>query len=221
MLWRHFVVTTAAAWLCAFAADAAVELKANRPPIITGTIPNSSVGADYFFLPDAKDPEGDALTFTLTGAPSWMIFRASDGRIVGRPPEAAVYHNVVLSVRDSAGNTTSLPPATVTITTGPANKARASSPSFASSATTGNARLSWTRPTHNADGTVLTNLAGYRISYDTTPDDLTKTVQVADPSATTYTINGLAPGTYYFAVRAYGSDGRESGISSIVKKVVR
>jgi hypothetical protein len=46
-------------------------------------------------------------------------------------------------------------------------------------------------------------------------------VEVADPSATSYTINGLAPGTYYFAVRAYGSDGRESGISSIVKKVVR
>jgi hypothetical protein len=219
MLWRQFVVTVAAAWLCAFATDAAPS--ANRAPTITGTIGDGSVGADYFFRPEATDPEGDALTFTLTGAPSWMVLRASDGRIVGRPPEAAVYHNIVMSVRDSAGNTTSLPPATVTITAGPANKARASSPSFASSAATGNARLSWARPTHNADGTLLTNLAGYRISYGTTPDALTKTVQVADPSATSYTINGLSPGTYYFAVRAYGSDGRESGISSIVKKEVR
>ena len=120
MLWRHLVVTAAAAWLCVSAAADAAESKANRAPIVTGTIPNSSVGADYFFRPEAKDPEGDALTFILTGAPTWMVFRASDGRIVGRPPEAAVYHNIVLSVRDSAGNTTSLPPATVTITTGPA-----------------------------------------------------------------------------------------------------
>jgi hypothetical protein len=212
MLWRHLVVTAAAAVLCVFAADAAV---ANRAPTITGTMGNSSVGADYFFRPEAKDPEGDALTFTLTGAPSWMVFRASDGRIVGRPPVAAVYSNIVMSVRDSAGNTTSLPPATVTIT-GPANAAR-----VPSSAAKGKARLSWKRPTHNADGTPLTNLAGYRISYGTAPDALTRTVEVADPNATSYTISDLPPGPYYFTLRSYRSDGNESMSSDVATIMVK
>lgn len=217
MLWRYLLVTAAAVWLL----NAETAQSANGAPTLTGTLPDSSVGADYFFLPEAKDPEGDALQFTLSGAPSWMIFRESDGRIVGRPPEEGVYPNIVLSVRDRAGNVTSLPPATVTITaTGkrPASKAPARA---TSSAATGDAKLSWARPTHNVDGTVLTNLAGYRICYGTTPDTMTKTVEVTDPNVTSYTVKGLFPGTYFFAVRAYGKDGRESGISSIAKKVVK
>jgi hypothetical protein len=213
MLWRQFILT-AAVGLCAFAADAATP-STNRPPTISGTIGNGTVGKDYYFLPVAKDPDGDALTFTLTGAPSWMKFRESDGRIVGSPPAAAIYPNIVLSVRDSAGNTVSLPPATVTITD-PANPTPAKSV-----AGKGKLRLSWQRPTHNADGSVLKNLAGYRISYGTAPDALTRTAEVADPNATSYTIEGLTPGPYYFAIRSYRSDGSESENSNIATKTVK
>jgi hypothetical protein len=82
------------------------------------------------------------------------------------------------------------------------------------------ATLTWTPPTLNVDGTALTNLAGYRISYGASATALTQTVQVAVPGATAYTIGNLAPGTYYFTVRAYTSNGTESAQSNVASKVV-
>lgn len=84
---------------------------------------------------------------------------------------------------------------------------------------TGTATLSWTPPTQNTDGSALTNLAGYRISYGTSATALAQTIQVG-PSVSTYVVPGLMPGTYYFAVRAYTSGGTESVNSNVVSKVV-
>lgn len=85
---------------------------------------------------------------------------------------------------------------------------------------TGTAALRWTPPTQNTDGSTLTNLAGYRISYGSSPTALTNTIQVANPGLSSYSVSNLAPGTYYFAVRAYTSGGTESSSSSVVSKVV-
>lgn len=90
-----------------------------------------------------------------------------------------------------------------------------------SSPAVGTASLSWTPPTTNTNGSSLSNLAGYRISYGTSPDALPHTVQVANPSVTNYTIGNLAPGTWYFAVRAYTSGGNESAPSNVVSKTHR
>lgn len=84
----------------------------------------------------------------------------------------------------------------------------------------GSATLSWTPPTQNLDGTALTNLAGYRISYGASAAALIQTVQVAVPGATAYTISALAPGTYYFTVRAYTSNGTESSQSNVASRVI-
>jgi hypothetical protein len=44
---------------------------------------------------------------------------------------------------------------------------------------------------------------------------------VVDAGMTTsYTISGLAPGTYYFAVRAYDASGNESGYSNEASKTI-
>lgn len=83
------------------------------------------------------------------------------------------------------------------------------------------ATLSWTPPTGNTNGTSLTNLAGYRIHYGASATALTSTIQVANPGATSYRVTNLAPGTYYFAVRAYTSAGTESANSNVVSKVVQ
>lgn len=80
--------------------------------------------------------------------------------------------------------------------------------------------LRWAPPTQNTDGTALTNLAGYRISYGTSPTALVQTIQVASAGASTYTISNLAPGAYYFAVRAYTADGTESRPSNVLSKTV-
>jgi hypothetical protein len=79
--------------------------------------------------------------------------------------------------------------------------------------------LSWTPPATNTDGSALTNLAGYRISYGTTTA-LAQTIQVP-ATVRAYSISSLAPGTYYFAVRAYTTAGTESALSSMVTKVVQ
>lgn len=84
----------------------------------------------------------------------------------------------------------------------------------------GEATVNWTPPTSNTDGSALTNLAGYRVSYGTSPTALVSTVQVANPGLSSYTVSNLEPGTYYFAVRAYTSGGTESANSNVVSKVV-
>jgi hypothetical protein len=84
---------------------------------------------------------------------------------------------------------------------------------------TGTAVLSWTPPTQNTDNSTLTNLAGYRISYGKSATALTSTVQVAN--VRTHTIGGLPAGTYFFAVRAFTTNGSESANSNVVTKIVR
>lgn len=83
------------------------------------------------------------------------------------------------------------------------------------------ALLAWTPPTQNTDGTPLTNLAGYRVLYGTAPTSLSQTVDLPNPSLSAYTIDGLAPGAWYFGLRAYTTQGAESGLSNIVSKTTR
>jgi hypothetical protein len=85
--------------------------------------------------------------------------------------------------------------------------------------TMGSATLSWTPPTENTNGTALTNLAGYRILYGSSASSLSKSVSLANAGVTTYVID-LAPGTYYFAIKAYTATGAESATSNVVAKVV-
>lgn len=85
----------------------------------------------------------------------------------------------------------------------------------------GIATLNWTPPTSNTDGSALTNLAGYWIHYGASATEMTRTIQVANPGASRYALSNLAPGTYYFAVRAYTSGGTESLNSNFVSKVVQ
>jgi hypothetical protein len=85
---------------------------------------------------------------------------------------------------------------------------------------TGSATLSWDRPTQNTNGTALSDLAGYYIHYGTSADDLTQTITVQGADVSEYEITNLAPGTYYFAVAAYASDGTESAPSNFASKSI-
>lgn len=84
----------------------------------------------------------------------------------------------------------------------------------------GSASLSWTAPTKNTDGSALTTLAGYRISYGLTSSALTNTIQVPSPTTVNYIVGNLDSGTWYFGARAYTSTGVESDLSNVVSKVV-
>lgn len=86
---------------------------------------------------------------------------------------------------------------------------------------TGTATLQWTPPTQNTDGSALTNLAGFRIVYGTDPARFTDLAEVANPAVTSYVVDGLAAGTWHFAVRAYTTAGGESQNSNVVSKAVQ
>ena len=83
-----------------------------------------------------------------------------------------------------------------------------------------NARLTWYAPTERTDGTPLNDLAGYNIYYGTAYDRLQQRIWIANPSAITWTVIGLAPATWYFAITAVDSQGLESRPSSIVYKEI-
>jgi hypothetical protein len=173
----------------------------NKPPTISGTAPTTArTGVAYAFTPTARDPEGKTLTFSIANKPAWAAFSTTTGRLSGTPSSAqtGTFSNIRISVSDGV-STVSLPTFAIVVS---------------STTTTGSATLSWTPPTRNTNGTTLTNLAGYRISYGTSPTSLTRTVQVANAGVSRYVVENLASGRWYFSVRAYTSTGAESAGSS-------
>jgi hypothetical protein len=81
--------------------------------------------------------------------------------------------------------------------------------------------LNWTDPTQNTNGTSLTNLAGVHIYYGQSQSALTKEITVASTSQTSYTVNGLTAGTWYFEAVAYTTGGAVSAPSSIGSKTIQ
>jgi hypothetical protein len=84
----------------------------------------------------------------------------------------------------------------------------------------GAATLEWTVPTTQTNGATLADLAGYRIHYGKTVGSLDGTIEIRNPSVSSYVIEGLAPGTYYFAVTAFNSRNHESERSNAGRKEV-
>lgn len=82
------------------------------------------------------------------------------------------------------------------------------------------AMLTWVPPTLNTDGSALANLAGYRVNYGATAAALVQAAQIANPAAVSHTIQNLTPGTWFFGIKAYTTQGAESALSNIVSKVV-
>ena len=60
------------------------------------------MGTAYQFAPNANDPDGDALTFSVDNRPSWSSFDAATGRITGTPTlgDVGLYSNIVVKVSD-------------------------------------------------------------------------------------------------------------------------
>lgn len=85
----------------------------------------------------------------------------------------------------------------------------------------GVAILSWTAPTRNTDGSILTNLSGHRIHYGRSPTELTNPVQVSNPALSRYVLENLTGGIWFFGVRALSASGAESDLSPIAQKSVQ
>jgi hypothetical protein len=198
------------AMLPAFSVTATVRgstTPTNVAPTISGSPARSvNAGSAYNFRPTASDADSTTLAFSISNRPSWATFNTTNGQLSGTPTASQVgsYGNITISVSDGR-STATLPAFSISVV----------------DVSNSGAELSWTPPTQNTDGSSLTNLAGYRIAYGTSPNALTQTVQVSNVGITRYTIDNLSPGTYYFAVRAYTSTGTESGNSNVQTKVVQ
>jgi hypothetical protein len=175
----------------------------NAAPKITGSavtamFPNSL----YSFSPKASDSDGDALSFQITNKPSWATFSTVTGALSGTPTTAhsGTYASIVISVSDGRASA-SLP--TFSIKVG--------EPVSADGVT-----LQWTLPTETMDGNATVDLAGYSISYGTSPDVLYQTVRIDNPSIDRLVLDDLSAGTYYFGVKTFTSEGVESALSNIV-----
>lgn len=181
---------------------------ANEPPTISGT-PQSQVNVDtpYDFLPSASDPNaGDALTYSISGRPSWASFSTSTGRLTGTPGvgDVGTYSNITISVSDGQSSD-SIGPFSIVV----------------QGSSVGSVTLSWSAPTQNEDGTPLTDLDGYRIYWGTTPGSYPSSVTIDNESVTTYVVDNLAPGTYEFVATSFNTSGVESGYSSPATRTVQ
>jgi hypothetical protein len=183
-----------------------VNAAANRPPTISGTpLLSTLVGALFNFQPSATDPDGNTLTFSIQNRPSWATFNTATGRLSGTPGLLDIlnFTNITISVSDGTA-TVSLPSFNLAVV----------------ALSNGTATVSWTPPTANTDGSTLTDLAGYRIVYGRSADELDQSAPVANPGLTSYTIEGLSTGTWYFAVIVVNAQGVESGLSNIATKII-
>lgn len=177
----------------------------NHAPAISGSAQTDAVvGVPYSFTPAATDANGDTLAFTITNKPSWATFNSATGALTGTPTVAGTYSNISISVSDGKV-ATALATYTITVRTNIA----------------GIAALSWAEPTVNADGSPLTDLAGYTIYYGTDSANLDNRVSINSAGTTSYSVAGLNAGaTYYFAIASVNKAGISSERLGVVSMTI-
>src|SRR6185295_4334950 len=127
----------------------------NRAPTLSGDANKiAQVDSEYAFQPEWDDADGDALTFTATNLPPWAALDSKTGRISGTPgaSDVGAYESISITVADASHHVTSRD-FSITVV----------------GAATGVAMLEWPTPVSKVDGSVLDDLAGYRILYGRDP----------------------------------------------------
>ena len=197
----HFAVT---APFTITVLGAGTTLQISGTPASTAT-----VGQFYSFTPTVVASSGSSLAYAVSNKPSWAQFSSATGSLSGTPSAANVTtdSDIVVSVSNGA-KSASLAAFNIAV-------------KAASSATTGEATLSWSKPVDNTNGTPLTNLAGYVVRYGTNPAALTSQVSVASANTTDVEINNLSPGSWYFEVASINTSNMESPFSSAVSKTIQ
>jgi hypothetical protein len=79
----------------------------NTPPTISGAPATSVVaGNAYEFVPQAVDPDGQTLAFSISGKPAWASFDTVTGRLSGTPAAGDVgsHGPITIAVTDGAAS---------------------------------------------------------------------------------------------------------------------
>ena len=178
----------------------------NSSPTISGNPPSAILVSDmYDFEPNATDPDGDSLTFTITNKPNWAGFDTKTGRLSGQPTlgNVGTFGNIVIKASDGT-TSSSLRAFAITV----------------SQTALGNVTLNWVAPTQNSDGTPLMDLAGYKIFYGTSSGNYSHEIRISNSGMTTYVVDNLVPDTYFFAAKSFNTSGVESAYSGEAVRTV-
>jgi hypothetical protein len=186
----------------AVSAPSAPSAVANSELTISGSpAPSVAAGSNYSFRPTADDARGAALTFAIKNQPGWARFDPSTGTLAGTPTSAYVGSSAEIEITVSDGSATAaLPGFSIEVT----------------QMTAGAAALSWVVPT----AVTGTEIAGYHIYYGESSTQLTQVVDIGNPDSTSFVVDNLATGTWYFAIKSYTSSDIESSLSAIVSVTI-
>lgn len=178
----------------------------NSAPQISGA-PEPEVPADTFydFRPTASDPDGNRLVFSVSNKPVWAQFDPATGQLAGTPAarDVGIYTSITIVASDGQ-RSTALRAFDLTVT----------------QTASGMVTLSWLPPTRNEDGSVLDDLAGYRIYLGRDPNTLSRVIVLNNPGLTRYVVHGLSRATWHFAMTSFSREGQESGRSATASKRV-
>lgn len=168
---------------------------ANQPPQISGSAPSTAtVGQLWTYLPAISDPDDDRLSVSASNLPGWLTLDTETGRLSGTPQvgDIRTWTEIGLTVSDGSATAT-LPVFSLTVVDQHAGL--------------GSVTLSWLPPTQNVDGSPIDSLSGYRLLYGQSPRDYTELVVIDNPGITTYMIEGLTTGDWYFAIQTVDGEG--------------
>jgi hypothetical protein len=178
----------------------------NQAPVITGTPTTAlTVGAAWSFAPDAYDPDGDALSFSVSNLPGWASLDRASGRVSGTPASEGTWSGIVVIASDGSAQT-ALPAFTLSATR---------------EAVSRDLSIRIVAPTEREDGSPLSGLAGFRLQWGQSPGRYAHSLDVSDPTATTAVLRQLAAGTWYIVATAYDSTGVESRPSEVLEATIR
>jgi hypothetical protein len=158
---------------------------------------------DYEFVPSASDPDGDMLRFSIAQKPAWARFDEKTGRLHGMPLAQDVGEHVDIRISVSDERQTAMLPAFTVMVYQSGDES---------------ATLSWAPPTENVDGSALTDLAGYKIYFGNSKDELHRVVNVDNPGLTRFVVEYLYPETWFFTMTSVKRNGVESRRPPPVRK---
>jgi hypothetical protein len=178
----------------------------NNPPTIVGS-PATLVtqGRSYAFSPIASDSDGDTLTFSISNQPTWAGFDSGTGSLAGTPEAIHVGTTQGVTISVSDGNASAnLAPFDLAV----------------QQIQLGSATVTWDIPSTNADGSPLTDHAGFNAHYGKVSRTYTAVAMINDAAANSVLIDDLEAETWFFSVTALDQTKNESPYSTEVSKVV-
>jgi hypothetical protein len=166
---------------------------------------SANAGINYQFQPTVSQSAGQ-VNFSISGRPAWATFNSTTGELSGTPTTSDIGMTSTVTITASNGSGSAV--------IGPF------SIQVAAAGSQGSVTLSWQPPSENTNGTAATQLIGYYVYYGTSPDELTQWVIAWGAQTSSFSVENLTPGTYYFSVRAYNWLGVESAPSATVSTTI-